>query len=85
VRRQLTPGDGPLARVPPLAVFLVVAVVFAAGVLIGGAVGAGVLLTLAVLVGALLAVTWPRLAPTERALRVLVLLVLLAIAISLLD
>lgn len=85
MRRQLTPGDGPLARVPPLAVFVVVVAVFAAGVLIGGTAGAGVLVALAVLVGALLAVTWPRLAPAERALRMLVLLVLLAIAISLLD
>ena len=83
-RRQLVPGDGPLARIPPLVVFLVVAAVFAAGVLVGGAVGAALLAALAVLVAALLAVAWPRLAPAERGLRLVVLLVLVAIAVSLL-
>ena len=82
-RRQLVPGDGPLSRIPPLAVFLVVAVVFAGGVLLGGAAGAAMLTALAVLVGLLLVATWPRLAPAERAMRLVVLLVLLAIAISL--
>ena len=83
-RRQLVPGDGPLARVPPAVVFLVVAGVFAAGVLVGGAVGAGLLAVLALLVGALLAVTWPRLTAAERTLRLVALLVLVAVAISLL-
>jgi hypothetical protein len=84
-RRQLVPGDGPLARVPPLVAFLVVAAVFAAGVLIGGAAGAGLLAGLAALVAALLVVAWPRLTPVERALRLLVLLVLVAVAISQVD
>jgi len=78
------PGRGPLARVPPLAAFVVVAAWFSAGVLIGGAAGAAVLVALAALVAALLALTWPRLAPAQRVLRVVVLFVLLAIAMSLL-
>jgi hypothetical protein len=65
-------------------VFLVVLAVFAASVLLGGVVGAVLLAVLAVLVAALLAVAWPRLAPAERGLRLVVLLVLVAIAISLL-
>jgi hypothetical protein len=77
------PGDGPLARVPPAAAFLAVAAIFAIGVLVGGAVGAALLAVLALLIAALLAVAWPRLTPAERALRVVVLLVLLAIALSL--
>jgi hypothetical protein len=84
-RRQLVPGDGPLARVPPLVVFLVVTAVFATGVLVGGVAGAGLLTALAVLIGALLAAAWARLAPAERALRLVVLLVLFAIAVSLVD
>jgi len=78
------PGNGPLARVPPAVAFLVVLAVFAAGVLIGGAAGAVVLLALAALAGALLAVTWRALAPAERALRVVALLVLVAVALSVL-
>jgi hypothetical protein len=84
-RRQLVPGDGPLARVPPLVVFLVVAAVFATGVLVGGMTGAVLLAALAVLMAALLAAAWARPAPAERALRLMVLLVLLAVAISLVD
>lgn len=84
-RRRLVPGEGPLASVPPAAMFLVVAAAFAAGVLVGGVVGAGVLLVLALLVGALLAVAWPRLAPAERAVRLVVLFAVLAVALSVLD
>ena len=77
------PGQGPLARVPPVVVFLVVAAVFATGVLVGGVVGACLLSLLALLVTALLVVAWPRLTSAERALRLVVLLVMVAIAISL--
>jgi ABC-type uncharacterized transport system permease subunit len=80
----LVPGEGPLARVPAPLVFLAVAAVFAAGVLVGGAVGALLLGALAVLIAALLAVAWPRLAPAERGLRLVVLLVLVAVAVSVL-
>lgn len=79
----MSPGNGnPLNTVPPLAAFVAVTAVFAAGVLIGGIVGALVLGALAVLVATLLAASWPRLRPPERALRVVVLIVLVAIAIS---
>lgn len=83
-RGRLVPGEGPLARVRPPVVFLVVAAVFATGVLVGGAIGVALLVALAAAVGVLLAATWPRLTPAERTLRLLVLLVLAAIAISLL-
>lgn len=83
-RRQLVPGDGPLARVPPPVAFLVVGAVFAAGVIVGGVVGAVLLAVLALSVAALLAAAWPRLAPAERALRMVVLLILLAIGLTLL-
>jgi uncharacterized protein DUF6703 len=79
----MRPENGnPLSKVPPLAVFIMVAAVFAAGVLIGGAAGMVLLGLLAVLVAVLLAASWPRLRPSERALRVLVLLTVIAVAIS---
>jgi hypothetical protein len=76
-------GEGPLARVPAPAVFAVVVIVFAAGVLIGGVVGAVLLGVLALGVAGLLAATWPALGTGERAVRVLVLAILVAIAIGL--
>lgn len=79
-RRTLIPGEGPLSAVPPIAAFLVVAALFAAGVLVGGVTGAVLLGLLAVLVGLLLAAAWPRLAPRDRALRLVVLLAVVAIA-----
>ena len=82
-RGRMVPGDGPLARVPAAAVFAVVVVVFAAGVIIGGLVGAVLLGALALAVAVLLATTWPRLSPAERAVRVLVLAVLVAITVGL--
>ena len=82
-RGRAVPGDGPLARVPAVAVFAVVVVVFAAGVLVGGAIGAVLLGLLALGVAGLLAATWPRLGPGERAVRLLVLVVLVALAVGL--
>jgi hypothetical protein len=84
MRAQLLDGDGPLARVPPLVAFLAVAAIFAAGVLIGGGTGALLLGALAAGVAVLLATTWSVLAPGQRVGRVLVLLVLVAVAISVL-
>ncbi|HEU0088859.1 MAG TPA: DUF6703 family protein [Pseudonocardiaceae bacterium] len=81
-RRPLLPGAGPLMRVHPAIAFVAVLLVFAVGVGWGGLLGALVLGLLAVAVGALLAATWPRLSPSERALRVLVLVVLVAIALQ---
>jgi hypothetical protein len=71
-----------LSRIPPAAAFVAVAVVFAIGVIVGGATGAVLLGLLAVLVALLLAAAWPRLRPSERALRVLVLLTVIAVALS---
>lgn len=83
MRPDDSPDDAsPLRKVTPLAAFLAVTAVFTAGVLIGGVAGAVLLGVLAVGAGLLLAATWPRLGPAERAVRVVVLLVLVAVAVS---
>ena len=82
-RGPMVPGEGPLARVPPVLVFVAVVVVFTAAVILGGVVGALLLGLLALGVAGLLAATWPRLTPSARAVRVLVLVVLVAIAVGL--
>ncbi len=56
--------------------------VFALGVWLGGVVGALVLCSLAAAVGVLLALTWPGLTATERSIRLLVLLAVVAIALQ---
>ncbi|MQA17177.1 MAG: hypothetical protein GEV09_24525 [Pseudonocardiaceae bacterium] len=60
--------------------FLAVLAVFALGVWLGGPLGALLLGLLAAAIGVLLAVTWSRLSGSERAIRLLVLLVVIAIA-----
>jgi hypothetical protein len=82
-KAPLLPGNGPLTRVPPVAAFLGVVVVFAIGALIGGAIGAVVLGVLALAMAGLLASTWGALHPSQRAVRVFVLLILVAIAVIL--
>jgi hypothetical protein len=84
MKAKLVEGDGPLSRVPPFAVFLLVVAVFVVGILIGGSVGALLLGVLAAGVAVLLAVTWQALSSSERAGRVLVLAVLVAVAVSVL-
>jgi hypothetical protein len=84
MKAKLVDGDGPLSRVPPFAVFLLVAAVFVVGILIGGAVGALLLGILAAGVAVLLAVTWHALSSSERAGRVFILAVLVAVAVSVL-
>jgi hypothetical protein len=84
MKAKLIEGEGPLSRVPPFAVFLLVAAVFVVSILIGGGVGALLLGALAVGVAVLLAVTWQALSPGERAGRVFVLAVLVAVAVSVL-
>lgn len=79
---RLTPGDGPLSRVSPGLVFLLVAALFGVAVWIRGAIGGVLLGTLALGVLVLLAGTWRRLRPAERVLRLLVLVMLLAIMVS---
>jgi hypothetical protein len=82
LKAKLIAGDGPLSRVPPLAVFLLVAAVFVVGVLVRGVPGALLLGALAAAVAVLLAATWGALAPGQRLGRVLVLGVLVAVAVS---
>ena len=82
-RGRMLPGEGPLARVPAVAVFVVVVAVFAVAVVVGGLLGAVLLGLLALGVAALLAATWTRLGPGERVARVLVLAVLVALAVGL--
>jgi hypothetical protein len=84
MRAPLLSGNGPLARVSPVVAFLVVAAVFALGIVIGGGTGAALLGLLAVGVAVLLAATWQVLETGQRVGRVLVLLVLVAIAITVL-
>jgi hypothetical protein len=83
-RAPLVAGNGPLAKVPPLAAFVVVLVMFGLAVWLRGVVGAVLLGVLGVGVLTLLTVTWQALRPAERALRVLVVLVLAWVAFTLL-
>jgi uncharacterized protein DUF6703 len=83
-KAKLIEGDGPLSRMPPLAAFLLVGVVFVVGILVGGEVGALVLGVLAAGIAVLLAVTWRALSPSERVGRVFILAVLVAVAVSVL-
>lgn len=84
LRAPLLSGNGPLARIPPLVVFVIVIAVFTLGVVIGGGTGALLLGLLAVGVAVLLVATWPVLAPGQRVGRALILVVLVAVAISVL-
>lgn len=83
-KAPLLAGDGPLARVPPVAAFVVVVALFVAAVLVRGAVGAALLGVLAVGVGVLLAGTWHVLTPSARVGRVVMLGVVVAVAVSML-
>jgi hypothetical protein len=84
MKAPLLSGNGPLARVTPLVAFLVVAAVFAVGVIVGGGTGALLLGALAVGVAVLLAATWRVLSPGQRVGRVLITAILVAVAISVL-
>jgi thiol:disulfide interchange protein len=84
LKAKLIEGEGPLAKVPPFAAFLLVAAVFVVAVLVGGAVGALLLGVLAAGLALLLAVTWQALSSSERAGRVFILAVLVAVAVSVL-
>jgi hypothetical protein len=83
-RAPLLAGSGPLAKVPPVVAFAVVIVVFGLAVWLRGAVGAILLGLLSVGVLGLLASTWQVLRPADRVLRVIVVAILAAVAISLL-
>jgi len=82
MKAKLLDGEGPLSRVPPFAVFLLVAAVFVVGILVGGAAGALLLGLLAAGIAVLLAVTWQALSPSERVGRVFILAVLVVVAVS---
>jgi len=84
MKAKLIEGDGPLSRMAPVAGFLLVAAVFVVGILVGGAVGALLLGLLAAGIAVLLAVTWQALSSSERAGRVFILAVLVAVAVSVL-
>lgn len=66
----------------PALAFIAVLVVFAVGVWWGGPVGALLLGVLALGAGGLLVATWSRLSGPDRAVRILVLAVLVAIALQ---
>lgn len=83
-RAPLLAGNGPLAKVPPAAAFLVILVVFGLAIWLHGAVGAVLLGVLGLGVLALLAATWRALKPADRVLRVIVVLILAGVAVSLL-
>lgn len=84
LKAKLIDGEGPLARIPPLAVFLLVAAVFVVGVVVRGPLGALLLGLLAAGVALMLAATWGALASSQRFGRVLILGVLIAVALSVL-
>jgi hypothetical protein len=77
LKAKLITGDGPLSRVPPLVVFLVVA-----AVLVRGVPGALLLGLLAAGIAVMLAATWGALAPGQRFGRLLMLGLLITIAVS---
>jgi hypothetical protein len=81
-KAKLIAGDGPLSRVPPVAVFVVVAAAFVAGIVVRGVPGAVLLGLLAAGVAVLLAATWAALTPPQRFGRALILVLLIIIAVS---
>ena len=83
-RAPLLAGNGPLAKVPPVVAFGVVVVVFGVAVWLRGVAGAALFGVLGLGLLALLAATWQVLRPADRVLRVIVVAILAAVAISLL-
>ncbi|TDV54152.1 DUF6703 family protein [Actinophytocola oryzae] len=81
-KAKLITGDGPLSRMPPIAVFIVVAALFVVGVVVRGVPGAIVLGLLAAGIAVMLAATWGALAPVQRFGRALILVLLIVIAVS---
>jgi hypothetical protein len=76
-------GNGPLKKVPPVAAFFGVLVVFGIAIWLRGVVGAALLGALGLGVLAMLAVTWQTLRPGDRVLRMIVVLILAGVAVSL--
>ena len=71
-----------LVRVNPTTAFLVALVLMLAGLFLPGIVGAAVLFLLGAGLAALTFTTWPVQAPSTRALRVLMLVLLLAAVVA---
>ncbi|GAA2844508.1 DUF6703 family protein [Crossiella cryophila] len=78
-----TTGAGPRKSLPPPVAFLVVAAVFAAGVITGGVIGAVLLAALGLFVLAMVVSTWSRLRTPDRVLRIVVLAILVGVIVSL--
>jgi hypothetical protein len=83
-RAPLIGGRGPLTKVPPLAAFVLVVVLFGLGVWLRGAVGATLLAVLDIGVLILLAGTWRALSSSARVMRLVVVAILLAVEASVL-
>ena len=81
-RQKLVAGDGPLAKVPPVAAFALVIGLFLIAVLVRGILGGVLLGLLALGVAALLATTWRVITPPARIGRLLILGALIAIAVA---
>lgn len=71
-----------LARINPTTAFVVALVLMLAGLFLPGIVGAALLFVLAAGLAALTFTTWPVQKPATRALRVIVLVLLLTLAIT---
>ncbi|MFB9909205.1 hypothetical protein [Allokutzneria oryzae] len=83
-RARLLPGSGPFSRVPPVAAFFGVLVLFVVGVLVKGVVGAVLLGLLTVGVLGLLVATWRVLSTADRVMRLGVFFVMVAVTVSVL-
>lgn len=83
-RAPLLAGDGPLAKVTPLAAFIGVLAIFVTGVLVGGVVGALLLGLLAAGIAVLLATTWRMLSAQDRFMRTAALAALVVVGVSML-
>lgn len=83
-RAPLLAGDGPLAKVTPLAAFIGVLAIFVTGVLVGGVIGTLLLGLLAAGTTILLAATWRMLSAQERFVRIAALAALIVVGVSVL-
>lgn len=81
-RAPLLAGNGPLAKMPPVAGFAVVLVLFGLAIWLRGVTGAVLLGVLGLGLVVLLATTWQVLRPADRVLRVIVIGILVAVAVS---
>ena len=81
----MTPSDDllrRLARISPTAAFAVALVVLLAGLFLPGVVGAALLFLLGAALAALMVTTWPVQTPSTRAVRLVLLVLLLAAVLA---